>query len=100
MFFRISSSTLLSQPARAATGRFLQTIQMEEASAADDSERCRFCISVRMGQEPTTTKPARINADTKVSQASGCLFAKTTTSRPSSRNDAWNRPKARAMPSS
>ena len=53
-----------------------------------------------MGHEPSTTNPARIRAETSVSQASGDLLAKTITSRPSSRSAAWNRENARAMPSS
>ena len=46
--------------------------------------------SVRIGHEPVTTNPARISADTSVSQASGDLLAKTITSRPPSRRAAWN----------
>ena len=76
----ISASTLPSQPGRAVAGRFLQTSQMEEERRAPPATL--FCISVRIGQEPSTTKPARINADTSVSQAEGCLLANTTTSRP------------------
>ena len=82
IFSRISLSTVLSQPGRAAE-RFLQTIQTDEDRAADPSERVRLLISVWIGQDPSTTKPARIRAATNVSQASGCLLANTTTSRPS-----------------
>src|SRR3990170_2836432 len=35
-----------------------------------------------MGQLPSTTKPARMIADTRASQASGCLWANTMTRRP------------------
>ena len=76
-----------------------QTIQMEEARAADCKARVLASRSVRIGHEPSTTNPARISAETSVSQASGDLLAKTITNRPSSRGAAWNRENARAMPS-
>ena len=44
--------------------------------------RVRLLISVWIGQLPSTTNPARMIAETSVSQASGCLWAKTMTSRP------------------
>ena len=100
MFVRICASTRASQPGRTPTARFLQTSQMEDDNAAEDSDRWRFCISVWIGHEPTTTKPARITAETSVSHASGCLLAKTMMKRPSFSSEALKFVNARAMPSS
>ena len=85
MFRRISSRTLLSQPGRADSGRFLQTSQTEEERAEEARARVRASLSVWIGQLPSTTNPARIIAETKASHASGCLWANTTTSLPDRR---------------
>src|SRR5579871_5459391 len=100
MLARISSSTRLSQPGRAFAGRFLQTSQTEDASAAEDRARVRFPISVWIGQLASTTNPARMIAETSVSQASGCLWAKMTTNRPLDSSAALHEANVRYMPSS
>src|SRR5713226_4436983 len=89
IFSYISSRTRLSQPGRAVSGRFLQTSQTEEERAAEDRARVRVPISVWMGQLASTTKPDRMIAATSASHALGCLWAKTTTSRPSDWSDWW-----------
>ena len=66
---------VLSQQGRAISGRFLQTSQTDEASAAEDKARVRLAISVWIGQLPSTTNPARMIADTSVSHPSGFLLA-------------------------
>src|SRR5690554_4444359 len=85
IFDFISSSTLLSQPARAAAERFLQTSHSEDESAAEERARLRVTFSVWMGQLASTTNPARIIAAARVSHAKGSLCANTTTIRPLSR---------------
>src|SRR4051812_3367591 len=100
MLCRISSRTRLSQPGRAVSERFLQTSQTEEASDARPMLRMPPRISVAIGQVRVTAKPARMTAETRASQASGFLFAKTTTILPSAVSDSEQDWKARAIPSS
>src|SRR5437870_589554 len=99
MLIRISSRTLLSQPGGAALGRFRAMSQTDDAKDA----RRRFLrppgISVAMGQDAVTQKPARIIEETNDSQASGYLCAKTTTNLPESRSDSLQDLNARNMPS-
>src|SRR5207244_2552628 len=66
MLVRMSSNTRLSQPGRASSGRSRQTSQTEDERAAEESDRLRATRSVWMGQLPSTTKPARMIADTRV----------------------------------
>src|SRR2546421_9513941 len=98
MFFCISSSTRLSHPGLAFSGLFLHTNQTEDASAADDSARVLFPISVWIGQLPSTTNPARTMPATSASHASGLLLANTTTIRPSGTRARSQHPKARNIP--
>src|SRR5262245_40530249 len=100
MLARMSSRTRLSQPGRAVSGRFLQTSQTDEARADEARARVLLTISVWIGQLASTTKPARMIAETSVSQASGCLWAKMTTNRPSASSAALQAENVRYMPSS
>src|SRR5262245_2703519 len=97
---RISSRTLVSQPTFADAGRGWHTSQIDDAS----DDRFRFLsppgISVAIGHVLSTQKPARITDEAKVSQASGFLFANTTTSRPFCDSAARHASNAFAMPSS
>src|SRR5260370_23530195 len=70
---RISSSTLLSHPGRAKGLRFLQTSHTDDASADDDCALILLASSFWIGQLPSTTKPERIIAATRASQALGSL---------------------------
>src|SRR5436309_1244034 len=57
IFFCISSSTRLSHPGRAFSGRFLQTSQIEDASAAEERARVRLAHLCLDRPAPINDKP-------------------------------------------
>ena len=88
-------------PVPAGPGRRQALLAHEPDGGGEPGATGHLALPFRLiGHEAVTTKPARISAETSVSQASGCLLANTTTSRPSSTRASRQRSKVRSMPSS